>query len=191
MTSLTIPQQIDGLRLRLSRFTQGHVNASYIGWLNDLKVVKYSNQRFISHTTETCLRYLQSFADTHNRFYAIEELATGQMLGTLTVYANLHHQTADIGILIGATQHWGQGLGQEAFELAMRALASTGQIRKITAGTMACNVGMVKIMERSGMHLEATRKAQELLDGQPMDVLYYAHFVNTNVPTAANASSAP
>ena len=187
MTSLTIPQQIDGLRLRLSRFTQGHVNASYIGWLNDPKVVKYSNQRFISHTPETCLGYLQSFANTHNRFYAIEELATAQMLGTLTVYANLPHQTADIGILIGATQHWGQGLGQEAFELAMRALASTGQIRKITAGTMACNVGMVKIMERSGMYLEATRKAQELLDGQPMDVLYYAHFVNTNVPTPANA----
>jgi RimJ/RimL family protein N-acetyltransferase len=191
MTSLTIPQQIDGLRLRLSPCTQEHVNASYIGWLNDPNVVKYSNQRFISHTPETCLHYLQSFADTNNRFYAIKELATGQMLGTLTVYANLHHQTADIGILIGATQHWGQGLGQEAFELAMRALASTGQIRKITAGTMACNVGMVKIMERSGMHLEATRKAQELLDGQPVDILYFAKFVNTDVPSTANASPKP
>lgn len=181
MMSLNMPQQIDGLRLRLSRFTQGHVNASYIGWLNDPKVVTYSNQRFVSHTPETCFRYLQSFSGTNNCFYAIEELATGQMLGTLTVYANLHHETADIGILIGATQHWGQGLGQEAFELAMRALASTGQVRKITAGTMACNVGMVKIMERSGMHLEATRKAQELLDGQPIDVLYFSQFVNTDV----------
>lgn len=181
MMSLTIPQHLDGVRLRLSRFTQGHLNASYIGWLNDPNVVKYSNQRFISHTSETCLHYLQTFVGTHNRFYAIEELATGQMLGTLTVYANLHHETADIGILIGSQQHWGQGLGQEAFELAMRALASTGQIRKITAGTMACNVGMVKIMERSGMHLEATRKAQEILDGQPMDVLYFAQFVNADV----------
>lgn len=191
MMSLTMPQQIDGLRLRLSRFTRGHVNASYIGWLNDPNVVTYSNQRFISHTPETCLHYLQSFAGTHNRFYAIEELATGQMLGTLTVYANLHHHTADIGILIGTQQHWGQGLGQEAFELALRALASSGQIRKITAGTMACNVGMVKIMERSGMHLEATRKAHELLDGQPVDVLYFAKFLNTDVPSTANASSAP
>jgi RimJ/RimL family protein N-acetyltransferase len=191
MTTLNLPQQIDGLRLCLSCFTQGHVNASYIGWLNDPNVVKYSNQRFISHTSETCLHYLQSFSGTSNCFYAIEEAATGQMLGTLTVYANLHHQTADIGILIGPTQHWGQGLGQEAFELAMRTLASTGQIRKITAGTMACNVGMVKIMERSGMHLEATRKAQELLDGQPVDVLYFAQFVNTDVPSTANASPAP
>lgn len=191
MTSLNLPQQIDGLRLRLTRFTKGHVNASYIGWLNDPKVVTYSNQRFISHTSETCLHYLQGFSGTSNCFYAIEEVATGQMLGTLTVYANLHHHTADIGILIGPKQHWGQGLGQEAFELAMRELASTGQIRKITAGTMACNVGMVKIMERSGMHLEATRKAQELLDGQPVDVLYFAQFVNTDVPSTANASHAP
>ncbi len=190
MTSLTIPQQIDGLRLRLSRFTQEHVNASYIGWLNDPNVMKYSNQRFIRHTPETCVRYLQSFTDTNNRFYAIEELVTGQMLGTLTVYANLHHQTADIGILIGAVQHWGQGLGAEAFELAVRALASSGQIRKITAGTMSRNVGMVKIMQRSGMHLEALRKAQELLDGQPVDVLYFAQFINTDVPSIANASPA-
>lgn len=181
MTPFNMPQQIDGLRLRLRRFTSGHVTANYIAWLNDPKVVTYSNQRFLSHTPETCVHYLQSFSGTNNCFYAIEELANGQMLGTLTVYANLHHQTADIGILIGPTQHWGQGLGQEAFELAMRALASTGQIRKITAGTMACNVGMVKIMERSGMHLEATRKAQEILDGQPMDVLYFAQFVKTDV----------
>lgn len=191
MTTLNLPQKIDGLRLYLSCFTQGHVNTSYICWLNDPNVVKYSNQRFISHTSETCLQYLQTFVGTHNRFYAIEELATGRMLGTLTVYANLHHQTADIGILIGSQQHWGQGLGQEAFELAMRVLASTGQIRKVTAGTMACNAGMVKIMERSGMHLEATRKAQELLDGQPVDVLYFAKFINTDVPSTANASPAP
>lgn len=188
MTSLTISPQIDGLRLRLRCFTQEHITASYIGWLNDPKVVTYSNQRFIRHTQETCLRYLQSFADTNNRFYAIEDLVTGQMLGTLTIYANLHHQTADIGILIGVTKHWGQGLGQEAFEMAMLALASTCQIRKITAGAMGCNIGMVKIMERSGMHLEATHKAHELLDGYPMDVLFFAKFVNTDVRTASNAS---
>jgi ribosomal-protein-alanine N-acetyltransferase len=183
MSSLTIPAQLDGPRLRLRRFTQGHINASYIGWLNDPKVVKYSNQRFTSHNQETCLHYLQSFADTPNRFYAIEDRAVGQLMGTLTIYANLQHQTADIGILIGPTQHWGQGFGQEAFELVIRALASTGQIRKVTAGTMACNLGMVKIMERAGLHLEATRNAQELLDGHPVDILYFAKFINTDART--------
>lgn len=189
MASLHIPHQINGARLRLTSFTTEHVNASYIGWLNDPAVVKYSNQRFISHTHKTCLQYLQTFAGTNNRFYAIEELATGQMLGTLTVYANLQHQTADIGILIGATQHWGKGFGQEAFQLVMHELASLGLIRKMTAGTMACNLGMVKIMERAGMHLEATRKAQELLDGHPMDILYFAKFVNTDAWTVANATA--
>jgi RimJ/RimL family protein N-acetyltransferase len=189
MASLDIPHQINGARLRLTSFTTEHLNASYICWLNDPAVVKYSNQRFISHTYETCLQYLQTFAGTNNRFYAIEELATGQMLGTLTVYASLQHQTADIGILIGATQHWGKGFGQEAFQLVMHELASSGLIRKMTAGTMACNLGMVKIMERAGMHLEATRKAQELLDGHPMDILYFAKFVNTDAWTVANATA--
>ena len=35
---------------------------------------------------------------------------------------------------------------------------------------------MVKIMEQSGMQLEAVRHQQELIDGQPVDLLYYARF---------------
>ena len=46
----------------------------------------------------------------------------------------------------------------------------------VTAGTLACNLGMVKLMERSGMTLEGVRKAQELVDGVPEDVVLYARF---------------
>ena len=50
------------------------------------------------------------------------------------------------------------------------------KLRKVTAGTMACNLGMVKLMEKCGMTLEATRKAHEMLDGQAVDLLYFAKF---------------
>ena len=50
------------------------------------------------------------------------------------------------------------------------------KLRKVTGGTLASNVGMVRIMERSGMVLEAVRKEQELVAGVPQDALYYARF---------------
>jgi len=34
----------------------------------------------------------------------------------------------------------------------------------------------VRIMEQSGMELEAVRARQELIEGQTVDLLYYARF---------------
>jgi len=166
-------------RLRLTPFTDAHIKTSYINWLNNPDVVRYSNQRFFVHTEKTCRQYLSNFIGSSNQFLAIEDILSGQMIGTLTLYVNLHHQTADIGILIGSTRLWGRGYGQEAFGLAMDNLIQCSRIRKVTAGTMACNLGMIKIMERCGMVLEATRKDHELLDGQPIDVLYFSKFIRS------------
>jgi RimJ/RimL family protein N-acetyltransferase len=41
---------------------------------------------------------------------------------------------------------------------------------------MACNAGLIKVTTKCGMHLEATRKDQELLNGEPVDILYFAKF---------------
>jgi RimJ/RimL family protein N-acetyltransferase len=86
------------------------------------------------------------------------------------------HGTADIGIMVGERLVWGQGIGAEAFCLVLSALKASRVIRKVTAGTLAANKGMVRIMEKAGMQHEATRWAHELLDGAPADVVYYATF---------------
>lgn len=77
--------------------------------------------------------------------------------GTLTVYCSAPHGTADIGIMIGERNVWGKGIGAEAFCLVLSALKASGAIRKVTAGTLAVNQGMVRIMEKAGMRHEATR----------------------------------
>ena len=78
--------------------------------------------------------------------------------------------------MVGERKVWGQGIGAEAFCLVLSALKASGAIRKITAGTLAINRGMVRIMEKAGMRHEATRQAQELLEEVPVDVVYYATF---------------
>ena len=94
----------------------------------------------------------------------------------MTVYAVKQHGTADIGILIGNKSNWGKGYGLDAWKTLSDWLISTCNIRKITAGTLAKNIGMKKIFEHSGMHQEGSRIAQELVDGIPMEVIYFARF---------------
>jgi len=165
-----------GERVLVRPFTYGDISEAYLGWLRDPEVVRFSSQRFRVHTLETCQAYQASFKDSANHFLAICDRTSGAILGTLTVYRSVPHGTADIGIMVGERKVWGQGIGAEAFCLVLSALKASGAIRKITAGTLAINRGMVRIMEKAGMRHEATRQAQELLEEVPVDVVYYATF---------------
>ena len=153
-----------------------YITDQYVGWLNDPDVVKYSNQRFQLHTLKSCMSYLNSFVDTTNYFLAIMENHSGVICGSITAYLNIYHNTADLGLMVGDRSLWGRGYGLEAWELLMRHLGTLKKVRKITGGTLSCNIGMITIMERAGMKLEAVKKQQELVGEVPMDMHYYAKF---------------
>lgn len=167
---------LQGQRVVLRPFTQADITEEYLRWLNDSLVLQFSNQRFKSHEYSSCLRYLESFAGTDNLFLGVFRLDNQKAIGTLTAYISRHHGTADVGIMIGDRTVWGQGYGQDAWNTLTNWLIVEGGIRKLTGGTVACNRAMVKLMERSGMKLEAVRKAQEIIDAQPEDILYFAKF---------------
>lgn len=160
----------------LQPFELADINEKYINWLNDPEVVKYSNQRFLEHGYHSCRAYYDSFDNSENLFIKILCADDMAFIGTLTVYFSPNHQTADIGIMIGEKSYWGRGLGAAAWRLILDWIKSNTNTRKVTAGTMSVNVGMLNIFERSGMVYEATRKRQELLDGKPVDLVYYAYF---------------
>lgn len=167
---------LQGTKVALRPFTRADINQAYIDWLNDADVVQYSNQRFLKHTRESCLRYLDSFSGTDNLFFSVRRLPDDIAVGTMTAYLCPHHGTVDVGILIGDKTVWGMGYGQDAWNTLTAWLLRRRGIRKLTAGTLACNHGMIKLMERSGMQHEATREKQEIVKGQATDILYYAKF---------------
>ncbi len=176
---MTLPAQVslESPRLRLERFDESCVCAEYLSWLNDPQVVRFSNQRFREHTSESARAYARSFAGSPNLFLAIRLADSRRMIGTMTAYIAEPHRTADMGLLIGDRTYWGQGYGLEAWTALMTHLFTQREIRKVTAGTVRPNIGMKRIMERSGMHLEAVRSRQEIVEAVEEDVLYFARFV--------------
>ena len=92
---------ISGGQVHLSNFNKEDISSEYIKWLTDPDIVKYSNQRFKEHSYETCLQYFRSFKNTNNLFLKIQDINSQTMIGTMTLYADSFHGTADIGILIG------------------------------------------------------------------------------------------
>jgi ribosomal-protein-alanine N-acetyltransferase len=171
---------IEGSKTRLTQFQESDICDNYISWLRDPVVTQFSNQRFFTHSFESCLNYFRGFRDSPNLFLKIQRTSDMVFIGTMTTYFNPWHGTADVGILIGDRSSWGAGYGQDAWNTQLSWLSKASFIRKITAGTMRPNHAMVRLMERSGMKLEAIRFQQEMLDHSPQDLLYYCLFPNAS-----------
>ncbi len=154
------------------------ITPTHLGWLHDAEVVRYSNQRFVQHTLQSCQAYLHGFEGSPNHYLSVRLADGDRAIGTLTAYVNPRHGTADIGILMGQRSAWGQGLGLEAFGLLADWLALQPGMRKLSCGTLSCNTAMLKIAQRAGFTREAVRHAQELVDGVPTDIVYFARFVH-------------
>jgi len=165
-----------GKNVELRLFSQSDISDRYVSWLSDPDIVRYSNQRFKEHSLESCQQYLKSFTDAPALFVAIYPLNKEQMIGTMTVYFNPHHQTADIGIMVGEKEQWGTGIGRDSWQRLLSFLSHEAKLRKITGGTLACNKGMVSIMQSSNMTPDGIRHQQELVDGEAYDMLHFAFF---------------
>jgi len=167
---------LPGNSVVLRRFERDDITSSYLSWLNDPVVTRFSNQRYLEHTQNSAHLYLDSFHNSSNVFLSIRTKNDGVMIGTITAYIATPHNTADMGILLGNKNYWGLGLGQQAWNTLGNWLIESVGIRKITGGTVSKNLAMIKIMENFGMFHEATRSKQQIFDGIAHDVQYYSKF---------------
>jgi len=168
--------KLEGSLVELSLFTQSDITQEYISWLNDFNVVKFSNQRFIKHDFDSCQNYLSTFENNDNLFILIRTKKDKKAIGTMTAYYNKQHRVVDFGILIGDISEWGNGYGQDAWNSLISWANEVNNIRKITAGTVSTNFGMLKIIKKSGMILEATKKRHEIVENKEVDVHYFCMF---------------
>ncbi len=157
----------------LLKATQRHVD-----WLRDQKVVEYSEQRHREHTLTTCLRYIHSFVpDGH--IWAIYTTKDDRHIGNIAADVDRPNNTADLSILIGDREHWGKGLGSEAWRWVTEWLLNKdgGDLRKVEAGCMAVNIAMRRVLDHTGFQFEGERKNHFLYKaGQPCGAVYYGRF---------------
>lgn len=176
MPSAAAQLVLPGQKADLHTFNGDDITATYLSWLNDAVTMRFSNQRFFVHDRQSSLRYLDSFKESPNLFFSVRNRQTGLPIGTMTAYLAPHHGTADMGILIGDRAVWGQGFGFDAWSTLLEWLIEERKIRKVTAGTLACNEAMLRLTYKSGMTEDGVKKQHEIVNGQPQDVLYFARF---------------
>jgi RimJ/RimL family protein N-acetyltransferase len=166
-------EQILSEQLVISPFCNDDITDDYLGWLNDKELMKYSRQRYQTHTKNSCEAYLASFNNSCNSFWDVRLRDSGLQIGTMTAFVDRISTVADIGILIGHHQMRGHGLGREAFGSLISYLFEYQNMRKVTAGTMELNEAMIRIADYWGMQLEGNLKEQEVFEGRGVTIKRY------------------
>lgn len=165
-------------RLRLEPFGPEHLSEAYVGWLNNDFLMRFSEQRYHIHDLETCRSYASGFNHKESYLWAIVLAETKQHIGNINAYMNPRHQLCDLGILIGESDFQGMGIGTEAWQAAVHAMINYRNCRKVTGGCVASNMGMLKIMDQTGMVGDGRRARQYVYDGKAEDVIHMAIFAD-------------
>ena len=166
------PLDVRTERLHVRQFTVQDITPQYLAWLNDRHHMRFSNQRFVDHSTASAHDHLEKFSCSKDQFLAID--SANSLVGTATIYFSPHHGTADIGILVGV-EYSGRGIGQECVAVVTTELFDQG-VRKVTLGTSEANLPMQRLLEGLGFKEEGMRPRQEIVNGLECGLIYFAKY---------------
>ena len=129
---------------------------TFVGWLNDPEVVKYSENRHLEHSFESQMEYWSELEAEPVRYFFIKTKQGGKsaIIGCASANYDDFNLSSDISIMIGDKNYWKKGLGKEAFGAMIENERLHG-IKRVTAGMMDSNISMIRTALACGMKTEA------------------------------------
>lgn len=173
--------QLEGKKVALREFTKDNLfDANYFNWLRDLNVVNTINrlEYLMPIQFSEVEAYVKRLWESKNdAFFAIYAKDTNEFIGTQRL-AQIDWRTgiADVGILVGNRNYWGKGIAKDAVSTAAEYAFNTLSLRRLTAGTPASNIAMIKCFERLGFKQEGRHRQQLLLSGEYVDRVLFGMF---------------
>lgn len=147
--------------LTLKNIFPADVTEKYLSWLKDPRINRYMEFR---HTEVNLLKqkhFIEEINASQDSCIFGIFLDHALFVGTIKVGPiSSIHLTADLGILIGAVEHHGKGIGTSAIGVLCAEISETLSIRKVNAGVIATNFGSLRAFEKNNFIREGLRLKQ-------------------------------
>lgn len=166
---------IQGARLYLRPLSSADAEGAYPSWLNQASVCFGNSHHIYPYTREMAREYIANASKGHDHLIlAIVLNDSHQHIGNIALQG-IHpvYRSAELSILIGAQNCWGQGYGKEAIALLLAHGFNNLNLNRITCGTFSNNVAMQGIARSLGMREEGLRRQAIYKEGKYLDVLEY------------------
>ncbi len=153
---------IKGRRVTLAPFEPEQITARYIAWLNDPDVNRYSRRHGKTTCEAEARAWLESLVDDE-RVLAVHVPGFGHVGNVKYGPVDWQGRRADISILIGERELWGQSVGAEAVYLVSRHLFETVGLERVDAGSY--NPAFVRLVEKLGWTMHQVADDAIRVDG--------------------------
>ena len=142
--------------LILKELTSNDITQQYIEWLNDFEVNKYLESRFIHQDEYTVKAFVKAcqYSELHFIFGMFMQGSMKHIGNIKLSTINMHHNHAEIGLMIGDKNAWGKGYASSAISLVTQFGFYQLKLDKISAGCYENNVGSKRAFEKSGYKVE-------------------------------------
>jgi len=149
-------------RLVLRELASDDVTEKYASWLNNPEINQYLESRFLEYQLGDIVGYIEKLdKDPSSLLFGIFIKENMDHIGNIKLnLGNLYHKRADIGIMIGDRDQWGNGYATEAITAVTQYGFEVLGLKKITAGCYESNIGSKNAFEKVGFQVEGFLRSQ-------------------------------
>lgn len=164
-----------GNRLYLRPLELIDTEGDYPNWLNDPIVCQYNSHGDNLYTREMAAEYIHSVQNNPNsNVFAICMIENDRHIGNIALQQiSLKNRNAELAILIGEKEVYGQGIGYEAALLLVEYAFEYLKLHRLYCGTHSENIGMQKLALKLGMRQEGVRREALFKNGSFANIVEY------------------
>ena len=135
-------------------FLISHITKEYINWLNDKRVVKFTEQRFFKHDESSVKKFvLKNLNSKKNYLFGIffKKKHVGNIkLGPI----DKKYKKSDISYIIGKSRLWNKGIATKSIAMISSFAFKILNIKTLRAGSYLSNIGSIKVLEKNGLSFQ-------------------------------------
>jgi RimJ/RimL family protein N-acetyltransferase len=155
-------------------------------WFNDPELMRYWGVPASTVSRSEIERQIESWIDDEHHLDRpacfMIDLLNGDADG-VAILNNFesNHSCVELSFLIGAQEHWGEGLGADVFTALVDACFEQWNLHRVTVRVEAFNERAIRLYEGVGFQLDARLREASYFDGGYHDVLVYSLLASDRV----------
>lgn len=139
-------------RIVVRNFKLKDINKEYQSWFDGSNEnLKFSRHYKKKYNRNALINNLKKFLNSKNIFLGIFDVATKEIIGTITVYINNKTKIGDLGIFIGNKIFFSRGYAIESCQIVIKFIIKEKIVNYIISGTKNENIKMINLMKKLKM----------------------------------------
>jgi RimJ/RimL family protein N-acetyltransferase len=137
--------------------------------LLDSNPIRANSEKKIKEGFETEAE--SGFKPEHYAF-SVRTLAEDKFIGFLSVWVDLIHSEAWVGLGIGEREDWSKGYGTDMMKLCQQYVFSELSMKRLSLGLFEYNPRALRSYEKCGFRLEGRTRMDTMREGKRVDSLW-------------------